>query len=625
MMDKGNNSQPKVGVYICYCGGNISDHVEVEKVRERIEKLPQVAVARTNMFMCSDPGQEMIIEDLKSGKINRVVVASCAPSLHETTFKGAIMRAGANPYIYEHANIREQVSWVHQGKEATDKATKLVAAAVAKASLLQPLTPIRLDTTRHVTVIGAGFAGLKAARDLALRGFKVALVEKRPFLGGNVAKLKKLSPSNIEAKDVLISLVQEIFDNQNVEIYTCADLKNFSGYIGNFELRLKITPPKDLDHIIMWEPIGSKGYFIPFKGIIPSKDLPTEDEIEIKTGAIVISTGFKTYTPRKGEYGFLEHKEIVTLPKMIELLATSATSADGYLKINGKKIRSMAMIHCVGSRQIPGIDPEDENGRLNEYCSRVCCSAILSMANEIRTQYPNTQVYDLYRDIRTFGRFQEEIYIRACENRVKFIRFEPGEKPIVRQGIMDYPILIQVKDTLTFNETLGIPVDLVVLGVGLEPSNVENIVNLLKIPVGSDGFLQEVHPKLRPVETSIDGIVLAGTSQAPMDTSDVSNSASCAAAKITSLLNKGFVEVDPFIAEVDTNKCKGHGECIKACLRDGALVMEQGKAKVVPALCSGCGACVPACPEGAIQIAGATLKQYEAMVDMIVNDELILD
>ena len=623
MMETKNNSQPKVGVYICYCGGNISDHVDVEKVRERVEKLEEVAVARTNMFMCSDPGQDMIIEDLKAGRINRVVVASCAPSLHETTFKGAIMRAGANPYIYEHANIREQVSWVHHGKEATDKATKLVYAAVKKAALLKPLEPIRVNTKKHVTVIGAGFAGLKSARDLANIGFKVTLIEKSPYLGGHVALLDKLYPTNIDAKTALVSLIKEVLFNKNIDVYTCGNLKDFSGYIGNFNLKVEIKRPDYMEQIVLRDRILDNAYYVDMKGVF--LDNIKNSEINLETGAIVIATGFKTYEPKVGEYGYKNFKEVITLPQLIHLLSNEGVSSDGYLKFRGRKIRSMAFIHCVGSRQIPGIDEERENGTLNEYCSRVCCSTILSYANKIRAEFPNTQVYDLYRDIRTYGRYQEELYTRASENRVKFIRFEPAEKPEIQKGILDYPLLIKVKDTLTFNQEIGVPVDLVVLGVGMEPTPINNLVSLMKVPVGNDGFLQEVHPKLRPVETSVDGVVLAGTAQAPMDTSEVSNSASCASVKISSLLGKGYVEVDPFIAEVDKDKCKGHGKCIEACLRDGALIMKDGKAEVVPALCAGCGACVPVCPEGAIQIAGSTLKQYEAMVDAIVNDEIIQD
>jgi heterodisulfide reductase subunit A len=219
----------KVGVYICHCGGNISDHVDVEKLRERAEKVPGVVVARTNMFMCSDPGQELIAEDLRKGIVDRVVVASCAPSLHETTFRGAVTRAGFNPYLYEHANIREQVSWVHHGGVATDKATRLVAAAVGKAKSLTPLEPIRVEARRHATVIGGGLAGLRAAKDLAERGFHVALIERSPFLGGRTASLDRLAPTGEKVSDLVRALAGGVLNDSTITIHTCAQVTGFEG------------------------------------------------------------------------------------------------------------------------------------------------------------------------------------------------------------------------------------------------------------------------------------------------------------------------------------------------------------------------------------------------------------
>jgi heterodisulfide reductase subunit A len=234
----------KVGVYICYCGGNISDHVDVEAVCEKAENMPGVAVARTNMFMCSDPGQEMIMEDLKNGTVDRVVVASCAPSLHEMTFRSAISRAGENPYTYEHANIREQVSWVHHGESATAKATRLVAAASAKARLLKPLEPIRVEARNHATVIGGGIAGLRASADLADKGIEVALIEKSPFLGGQTAQLDQIAPFGDKAADIVSELSNQVLNNPAITIHTCATVKNVEGYVGNFKIHVKTRPPE---------------------------------------------------------------------------------------------------------------------------------------------------------------------------------------------------------------------------------------------------------------------------------------------------------------------------------------------------------------------------------------------
>lgn len=622
----------KVGVYICHCGGNISDHVEVEKVRESMEKIPGVEVARTDMFMCSDPGQEMIMKDLKSGTVDRVVVASCAPSLHETTFRSAISRAGANPYIYEHANIREQVSWVHHGDQATDKAIRLVAAATAKAECLKPLEPIRMEARQHVTVIGGGISGLRAAKDLADRGVEVALIEKSPFLGGQLTQLERLAPTGDLAADLITALAGQVLDDPRITVHTCSLVETFDGYVGNFTMGVKKRPQEtDREKLASLNPSDrTPGEFIPFTGVFPESIQARAEEFTIETGVVVLATGFKSYTPRQGEYGYAEFPEVITLPELIRIMAENKTT-DNCLEVNGRRILSMAMIHCVGSRQIPGIHPEDESGNLNEYCSRICCSATLDAAGTIRQSYPGTRIFELYRDIRTYGRGQEELYEQAGKNKVVFLRFEAAESPEVRRsdGSGDFPLRVRVRDTLTFGEEVEVPVDLVVLATGMEPNNVSELVDMMKLPVGPDRFLLEVHPKLRPVELPIGGIMLAGTCQAPMDVGEACSAAAAAAVKAAALLGRGYVELDPFVAEVDLEKCRGAGACVDACLNEGALNLVEmevdgekvKRALVTSALCLGCGACVAVCPENAIDINGWTLKQYEAMVDMIVADE----
>jgi heterodisulfide reductase subunit A len=631
---KNNDEQARVGVYICHCGGNISDHVDVEAVRARVEKLPGVAAARTNMFMCSDPGQEMIMEDLKSGAVNRVVVASCAPSLHETTFRNTLIRAGMNPYIYDHANIREHVSWVHHGQSATDKATRLISAAAAKAEQLVPLEPIRVDAMPHATVIGGGIAGLRAAKDLAERGLKVALIEKSPFLGGQLARLDRVAPTGEKAHDLVEELAARVLADPAISVHTCTTVTKFEGYVGSFKLGLKKQPlpPIEADRVTAPSALDNfePGAFVPLAGIYPSSVPTAAEEMTIETGVIILATGFKTYRPCRGEYGYKEFEQVITLPELIRSLATAKKEGDR-LVVNGRGIRSVAMIHCVGSRQIPGIHPEDETGRLNEYCSRTCCSATLNAANTIREAYPGTNVYEFYRDIRTYGRGQEELYNQASRNRVVFLRFEAEESPQVLDNSAsgDFPVRVKAKDTLTFGEEVEVPVDLVVLATGMEPTGISELVEMMKLPVGTDRFLLEVHPKLRPVELPQAGILLAGTCQAPMDVGEACNAAGAAAVKAAALLGRGHVELDPFVAEVDLEKCKGSGACVEACLADGALQLVQmeidgrrvRRARVTPALCLGCGACVAVCPENAIDVNGWTLEQYEAMVDRIVADD----
>lgn len=584
----------KVGVYICYCGGNISDHVDVEEVRNRAEKMPGVAVARTNMFMCSDPGQEMIIEDLKSGRIDRVVVASCAPSLHETTFRGAIERAGSNPFIYEHANIREQVSWVHHGDPATDKASVLISAAAAKAGKLSPLEPIRVNAKKHAVVIGGGIAGIRTALDIAQNKIEVVIIEKTPVLGGHLHRLGRLAPFGQEASEVLKELLDKLEQIPAITVHTGSEVTDVKGYVGNFTLEVKT---------------GGKTF-------------------SIDTGSIVMATGSVPYRPCQGELGFGIHPEVITLQTLIETLRQEG-SGGHWFEFNGRPVKNMAMIHCVGSRQIPGIHPPRENGQLNEYCSRTCCSAMLNAANQIREAFPGTRIYEMYRDIRTYGRGQEELYNRAAVNKVVFMRYEADALPRIEQSTRPgFPLTVKIRDTLTFNEEMEVPADLVVLATGIEPADVANLASIMKLPVGTDRFLLEVHPKLRPVEFPVAGVFLAGTCQAPMDSGEACNAAGAAAAKTCALLGRGVIELPPFVAEVDPDKCQGHGNCMEACIKEGALtlvdVQSDGgsvkRARVTAAMCLGCGACVAVCPEKAIDINGWALEQYEKMVDAIVSD-----
>lgn len=598
----------KVGVYICHCGGNISDHVDVRQVQEEIRGVPGVTKVHTHSFMCSDPGQELIQKDIESGEINRVVVASCAPSLHETTFRGAIRRAGMNPYLYEHANIREQVSWVHDGDPATRKATRLVRAAVEKARGLMPLDPIQVNAVRHVTIIGGGIAGMRAALDMATQGFDVALVEKSDFLGGQAAALDRLSPAGEPAKELITDLYKSLLGQGSITLHTGTRVTGYKGYIGNFHLVLEASagPQKH-----------TRGDFIENRGIFIGRPQETIPPLELKTGAVILATGSRTYTPCSGECGFDDHKTVTTLKQFIQDYA-AAPKTGGNLIIRGRRIRRIAFVHCVGSRQIPGIHQPDASGNLNEYCSRTCCSATLFAANQIKQHFPGVDVFDFYRDIRTYGRFQEDLYDESSRNGVLFFRFDPPDQPAVSETPDGkYPLSITVKDVLTFNEEIEVEVDLVVLATGIVPNPIPDLIDMMKLPQGADRFLQEVHPKLRPVEVANTGILLAGTCQAPMDVTETCAAAQAAAVKTAVLLKKGYVELDPFVATVNPELCSGSGECLKVCPVDNAIDVD-GKAKVNPALCTGCGICTAVCASNAIDVNGWSLKQYVKMVDAIL-------
>jgi heterodisulfide reductase subunit A len=319
----------------------------------------------------------------------------------------------------------------------------------------------------------------------------------------------------------------------------------------------------------------------------------------------------------------------------LERLLDEAGPTQGKLEWNGRSVRNLALIHCVGSRQIEGIHQPQPDGQVNDYCSRVCCTATLRAANEIKQRFPQVNVFDLYQDIRTYGRGHEEYYTRASQNRVTFFRYLPEDQPqVVRAPVGDNaPVLVTVKDTLTRGMEIELPVDLVVLAVGMMPEPVDDLINLFKINAGNDRFLMEVHPKLQPVETAVSGIVLAGTAQGPMNILESSAAASAAAAKVAGLLSQGQVELDPFVARVNQELCQGSGDCVAACPYEGAIsltaVYQNGqtvqRAVVTPANCKGCGACVGVCPNLAIDLLGWTLKQYDAMLDALIDDLPMLE
>ena len=628
------DATPKIGVYICHCGGNISDVADPEMIARFASALLGVAVARTNMFMCSDPGQKLIADDIQAGLVDHVVVAACSPKLHELTFRSVLQRSGLNPYLYEHANIREQVSWATSDHaEATAKSESLVAAAVAKAGRLQPLDPIVVKTTPRAAVLGAGVAGLRAARDLAEGGIEVALVEKTAALGGNVAKLDRLFPNEENADELIGRLVGEVLADERITLYTLASLERAEGYVGNFTLYLRQQAGGAVVDRAARLNGGTIGAYRPFEGFVIGDHDAAEgiadgggDEraVVIEAGALVAATGFEHYTPSKGEYGFGRLPQVVTLPDFIQLMA--GVEPGGHLEHEGRPIASVGFIHCVGSRQVEGVNKPQADGAINEYCSRVCCTATLEAICDLQEKCPGVAVYDFYQDIRAYGRGHEDYYEKASKGGAVFVRFAGAEPPAVAKAPAGdpSPVTVRCKDGLTWGEEVEAGVDLLVLAVGMTPSDVSTLVDSLKLPVGTDRFLLEVHPKLRPVELAVHGVLVAGASQGPKDVTEATATASAAAAKAMTLLSAGQVELDPFVAKVDPTRCEGHGLCVQECEYPGALALieENGATRAVvnPALCSGCGACVAVCPTNAIDVAGWTLGQYEAMVDALLAE-----
>jgi heterodisulfide reductase subunit A len=580
--------EPKVGVYVCHCGGNISDIIDVKAVAAALAKYPGVAVAREYAFMCSSNGQDLITEDIKNLGVNRTVVAACSPSLHELTFRGVLQRAGVNPYLHEHINIREQASWVHKFDHAgaTAKAIKLAQAGVEKVLRKDALNAIRVAAEQRVAVIGGGAAGMRAALSAAGKGLEAIILEKAPRLGGKLLDLGKLYPSGEQGPAVAKKLEDLVLSEKRITVHTGADIDFVSGFVGNFKINFKTAEGKSE---------------------------------QVKAGAIVMATGYEHYKPAQGEFGYGSDANVVTLPEFIALMKNSPA---GRLELAGKEIKSLALIHCVGSRQVEGVHKPQADGKINDYCSRVCCSAALYAANQVKEKYPGVRIYDVYRDIRTYGMQHEEYYDKASRDGVLFLRHNDTDQPAVTSDRTGHTV--KVKDVLTWGEELEVKADLIVLVTGMMPADISLIKSQLKLPSSADRFLQEVHLKLRPVELANSGIFVAGTAQYPMDVTEAMAAAGTAAAKAAILLAEPDIPLEPFVAVVDEHKCTGCGLCPAECSYDGALMMGERDGKKVaivnPALCKGCGACVAVCPVRAINVAGWTLDQFDAMVEAIAKE-----
>jgi len=564
-------SERRIGVYICYCGGNISDYVNCERVRDAIEHEDGVTVAKTTMFACSDAAQQEMIDDIREKNLDAMVVASCSPTLHLFTFRGVAERAGLNPYLYVQVNLREQCSWAHTDlpDQATAKAVHMVKAGIANARLTRPLEKTRIETVPRALVVGAGISGLRAALGLSDLGLSVFVAEKKDKIGGWVADMGRMYPHDRRGNELIEGLAKQIESRENIQIYTEAELVEKSGSVGDFNVKLAV------------------------KG----------EKVSLNVGSIIVTTGFTPYRPADGELAY-GTDGVLTLPDFKQWL----DGCKGELTYKGQPVKNVSYIYCVGSRQEPG-----ENA--HEYCSRYCCNAAIHASSIAHEMDPGLHQFHLFRDIRTYGKF-ELLYEDARQRGAVFIKFDTESPPQVDKP--NGKLRIQVKDVLTYNEELEIESDLVVLVTGMEPRSNKPLNDVLKLPVSLDGFFKEIHPKLRPVETVIDGVFIAGAAQAPRNSAESVASALAATAKSASLLKKGYVELEPLIAAVDPEACTWCDECVGSCPYSAIEKTRSGDKEIAginAALCKGCGCCVPACPKDALGVKGYTDSQIRAMID----------
>jgi heterodisulfide reductase subunit A len=520
--------------------------------------------------MCSDPGQVLIKKDIAEFNLNRVVVASCSPLMHEPTFRATVAEAGVNPYCFEMANIREQCSWVHpEGTLTTQKAMKLVASAVAKANRLEPLQIRSVPVVPAALVVGGGIAGIHAALDIADADFDVTLIESSPALGGHATRLHRTFPTLESVADLLNPLVDRVQEHPRIKVMTEAELLEIGGYMGNFHARVR----------------------------------QGQEEHEVAAGAIIVATGYQVFDARrKPELGYGVYPQVITTLDFEQLAA-------GPIQINGREPKKVVFIQCVGSR---------DRSLGNPYCSRICCMVTAKQANLVREHLPQSDVTVFYMDVRAFGKGFEEFYDSTREKGVIYRRGNPSE--IIQRGDK---VVVRAEDTL-LGEQVEVEADLVILAVGMTPrADMGAVAGMLKLARSADGFFLEAHPKLRPVDTAMAGLFLAGACQGPKDIAETVAQARAAASAALIPLMRGQVPVEAATSYVDEELCAGCGQCALICAYSALSLHPVRKVMTVnPVLCQGCGACSAACPSGAINVHHFTFEQYLSQIDALTDWEI---
>jgi len=672
------DEQARVGVFVCHCGKNIAGTIDCTAVADYAKGLEGVVYSVHNLYTCSEAGQSELKKAIADYKLNRVVVASCSPKMHEMTFRSCVVDAGLNPFLMEMANIREHNSWVHSAdpKGATGKAMDQVKMAVSKARLLKPLQPIRVPITKRALVLGGGVSGMTAALNIAESGHEVILVEKKASLGGMASLLDKTFPKVDCTSCQLQDLINKVTSNPRIKILTLSEVKEVSGFVGNFDAKIlrrptyvselctgcglcieacPVTLPDEVLSSLLvrkpislvsspkaptascsgrsaWErstvhtsgmPVGSRVAVIDRDnctscGICARKcpmraielDHPSVEESH-EVGAIVVAIGFELFDPcKKPEYGHSTLRDVVTNLELERMLSPlGPTHGNVARPSNGEVPRNVAFIQCVGCR----------DDKSNPYCGRICCLITLKQAILLKEKYPDLDITVFYIDVRTGGKEYEMLYSKAQQLGCRFVRGRPSRV----EGVEDH-LTVRSEDTLTGNP-LAESFDLVVLATGMEaPKDSKIVSEMLKVPIDPYGFLMEAHIKLKPAETVVDGVMLAGSCSGPMDIPSSVSRGHASASKVISLFSKDEIELDPIVSHVDPSLCKGCLACTKACPFQAIRPIEvdgEKKVEVLASLCKGCGTCVAGCPYGALDQYHFSDEQIFAQIDAALEND----